>query len=351
MPGLTGREVATAWARCNTWGTPASVTRQILLMSDEGIEDHPQLVDDEAFGQTHLGAAEVGDRDPITPELSSQLRYEQLDSWIAAGCGSVAAPVVVSSVAASSLVAYSHAITLAPELTQKFTLAIDTTQYVKEIPSFKFRGWSIRPGENGRLMIGFPIVGNRVVYDSAVNINSTVWGASAAEIANRAFRHQGRFRMNIASGGALGATDCNSLVTDFEITNQRPLAMDPVVGSDYITEPDDDGFSELGMSLTFARVNTITANSMAVGFGVGREFKCDWLFQGAFINSETRRSLLIESPLFQITNFKATITGANQVKPVIEGKFKRALTAPTGMSGLTLPLRVTLVNMNSATLL
>ena len=70
--GVTGREVKSAWARSNTWGTPASVTRQVLLQSTEGWEDKPQYVEDPAFNQDFIAEAEVGDLEPPTPGIRSQ---------------------------------------------------------------------------------------------------------------------------------------------------------------------------------------------------------------------------------------------------------------------------------------
>lgn len=352
MPGVTGREVKSAWARSSTWGTAASVTRQILIASTEGFDDKPQLVEDDAFNQDFIAEAEVGDFTPPTPGVRAQLRYEQLDSWIAGSCGSVAAPVVVSSQAANSLVAYRHTITLAPELAHFFTIAVDTTQYVKELTTTKFRGFTITVGDGGRLMIEFPAVANRCKYDSAVNTNSTVGGAAAATIGNRVFRKQGTWRMNLASGGALGASDVISTLKDFTLTYARPLAQDDhVVGSGEIIEPDDDGALEITLQLNYPRMNTVTANSLALAYGLGTSFKADLSFLGPYVNSTTQRQLLFEFPALQVIEFTAPIVGHNQARPAVTFKARRAAAAPTGMSGITAPQKITIVNTNSANLL
>jgi hypothetical protein len=350
--GTTGREVRAAYARCNTWGTPASVTKQILLNSSEGMDSEPQFVTDESFGQTWLAEAETGDHTPRTPEVTAQLRYEDLDVWLAAACGSSAAPAVVSSVAANSLVAYSHAITLSDELDPIFTLAFDLDRYVTEIPSLKLRGFSLRIGENGRYNVAFPIVGAKANYDSVVNTAATVTGATDAVVAHRAFRKNTRIRKNVASDGALGASDESGLIRDLAFTYGRPLAQDDFVhNQDYIIEPEDDGFADLMVELTFARMNTVSANSLAVGLNLAKVFKMDWFSQGQFINSTTRRSILIEMPAAQIRSFRAPVTGHNQVRPVATYYLHRASAAPTGMAGLTNPFRMTIVNTNSATLI
>lgn len=352
--GVTGRKTRFGWARSNTWGTAASVTRQVLLSNSEGIDSAPTLVFDEAFSQDFIGVGEVGDRNPPTPELQAVMRYEQLDSFLAMACGSVAAPAVVSSTAANSLVAYRHVIDLAPELTHYATLAADLSQYVAEIPSAKIRGFTLSFGDNGRLNVSFPTVGNRTVYDSAVNTRSTVWGAAQALPQHMVQRGQGRVRINLQSAGSLTASNVIGDMKDFTFTYARPLAQDDhVIGSDSIIEPDDDGLLEATMAVNYPRMHTLSSNSMVVAANNGDVFKMDIFFQGAFINSTTRRSLLIEMPAVQIdgASLKAAVTGHQQIRPSLTFLPKRAASAPTGMTGITAPFRVTVVNANSANLL
>lgn len=356
MAGITGRVVKAAYARTNTWGTPASVTKQILMTDTGGLDSSVSLVDDETFNQSFLGEAEAGDHAALSQELPFVLRYEDLDVWLAAGMGSAAAPSVVSSVAANSLVAYSHVVDLAPELGDIwYTLAIDTTRYVLEVPSLKVRGYSLKVGDNGRMMVSFPVVGAKVTYDSTVNTNSTVGGATAASIGNRVFRKDGRFRMNVQSAGSLAAADEISIAKDIAFNAGRPLATeDHVFNQDYIIAPDGDGYPELALEVTYARMNTVAANSLAIAISAARTFKADWQFTpatGGYINSTTKRSFLFQFPALQLYSYKAPITGPNQVRPQATFRAKLASAAPTGMSGVTNPFRLTIVNANSATLI
>lgn len=352
MAGITGRRVTAAYARSNTWGTPASVTRQILLSSTEGLDQQIGMVEDDSFNQSWQAPGEAGDYLPIQQEIPMTLRYENVDTWLAAACGSAAAPTVVSSQAANSLVAYSHTVTLATELTQFFTLAVDFAQYVLEVPTFKIRGFSIRVGENGRMMVNFPISGAKAVYDSAVNTNSTVAGAAVASIGNRVFRKFARVRYNATDASTLGATDTATVLREFSIGALRPMAdQDVVCNQDYIIEPDDDGFAEFPVEFTFARMNTISANSLARALASIPTYKLEILFTGAYINSTTQRSLKIEAPAMQLASYRAPVTGQGQVRPIAAFKLRSTTTAPQGMTGLTAPLRMTIINANSANLL
>ena len=351
MAGVTGRELKAGFARGTTWGTPASVTRQILITGTDGWDAQPQIVDDDAINQTFLQAGEVGDYTPQTPAIAMQLRYEDVDTLIAGAMGSAAAPSVVSSIATNSLVAYQHVVTLATELTHFFTMAVDFGQYVLEIPSLKVQGYSVRVGENGRMQIEFQTTGNKAGYSSSTNTNSTVAGARAASLGNRLFRKNGRFRMNVQTAGALGSGDEQTVVRDITLGTSRPVAADDFVfNQDYIIEPDDNGFPEFPVEITFARMNTVTANSLAVGLAAARVFKADWQFLGPYINSETQRTFLWEMPALQLRSFRAVAAGGDQVRPQATFHCKLAAAAPTGMA-FTEPLRLTIINANSQNLL
>lgn len=354
MPGISGRRIDAAYAISNTWGVAATVTQQLLLMNTEGFDNKPDLVDDESFGPDYIGLGDIGDHQPITPTLEMLLRFDQgSDVFLAAALGSAANPTVVSSQAATSLVAYSHAITMAPEAWRMFTLATNFVQYVQEIRTFKVAGFKFAVGQNGRILASYPIVGDKTVYTSTTNPAAAVTAATVATPGSRAYRRVTRLRMNIASAGALGASDEMTLARDFSIEAKRVFAMDPVLNSDTITEADDDGFWGGTIEVTFARMNTVTANSLMAAYQVGTAFKADVQFLGSYINSFTQRSILLEMPALQVPSggYKAVAAGQGQVRPTVTFALKGASAAPTGMTGLTDPLRATIINARSTNLL
>jgi hypothetical protein len=348
---LTGREVRAAWARSSTWGVPASVTRQLFLEDTSGLDTVVGMVDDEAFNQTFLSTAEPGDQAAINKDLPMQLRYESVDFALAAAMGSAAAPTVVSSVAAGSLVAYSHVVTLADELTFFHTLAIDEQQFVLEIPTAKISGYTIKVGANGRMMVDFAITGAKANYNSTVNTNSTVASATPAAPGNRVFRKDGVFRMNLQSASALASTDALANLLDVTFSTKQGLAdSDFPFGQDYIIEPDNNNFPEFPLTFGFGRMNTVAANSLVTAYKAGSIFKGDWTFTGPYINSTTQRSLTWRFPALQIYSWAAPVVGANQVKPTATLRAKSAVSSPAGMA-LVKPFDLTIVNMNSANLL
>jgi hypothetical protein len=280
-----------------------------------------------------------------------QLRYEDSDVWLAAAMGSVAAPTAVSSHGANSMVAYSHAVTLADQIAQFFTIAVDMTNYVQEIPSAKIRGYTIRTGENGRMEVTFNVLGAKSnVGTSTTNTNSTVGGARAAEFGTRVFRRQGTFRMNVRASASLAVADAVPIAREISVGLTRPLTEDDFVfGQDYIIEPDDNGFPEFPVEVTYARMSTISANSLAAGLAAGQAWKADLTFTGTAVNTITNRSLKWEFPALQLYSVKTVASGPDQVRPV--ATFRAKLAESNSYMGFTAPMRLTIINANSANLL
>jgi hypothetical protein len=98
-------------------------------------------------------------------------------------------------------------------------------------------------------------------------------------------------------------------------------------------------------------MNTANSNSLVVAWPAGTHLKADLTFTGNYINSTTRYSWLSQFPALQITEWDAPLTGHNQVRPTAKAMARLATAAPTGMAGITQPMKTTIVNMNSANLL
>ena len=61
--------------------------------------------------------------------------------------------------------------------------------------------------------------------------------------------------------------------------------------------------------------------------------------------------MLFEFPALFVSKFDAPVSGHGLVRPVVTFKGYMANAAPTGMSGLTNPMRVTIVNTRATNLL
>ena len=71
----------------------------------------------------------------------------------------------------------------------------------------------------------FKVLGSKPTNVSSININSTVYGASYPALNGKIFRKQGTFRVNVQSGGALGASDAIPMET-VDLDLERPQDAD-----------------------------------------------------------------------------------------------------------------------------
>jgi hypothetical protein len=346
---LTGREANVAFAKfaTNSWGVAASVTKGVHLESDAGLTPQPQYVESETFNQGFLSRAEVGDFTAPDLTLTQQGRYEDhayiLEALL---MGSPAAPTVVSSTGGN---AYRHIIDLSPKVDGLgITLAFRRGElYTEELTSAKVYGLSETFGTGGVVQQSFRVLGSKPTNQSSINTNSTVGGANYPGFGSRIFRKHGVFRMNLQTAASLVAAD-EIKIESFNLELTRPQDAPFVTGQDFIHEPGDNGFPELVARVQFPRMTTVTANSMYRLLTAGTALKADMTYTGALINSTTSASKLYQMPYVELQEWAAPLTGANQVKPTATLRLKEVTAAPSGMTRVTRPLRITRVMANSA---
>jgi hypothetical protein len=351
MAGVTGREIK-GWAfakfATNSWGVAASVTKGTYFTSDGGMRFQPQRVNDEAFGQAFLGAGDLGDVTAPDLELGGRDYYDN-HSYIleALAMGSPAA-VTISTSADTQTTSWKHVIDLAPSIDGLgATFAMDKKLYTDELTSAKIYGFGMVVGDGGVMDQTFRVMGSKPTNISSVNINSTVHGANFPALSNRVFRLQGTFRMNVASGGSLVASDkVNIEGLTFEFT--RPQDAPHVFGQDYVYEPADNGFPTVQLTLTYPRMSTVAANSLYQALRSDTDFKADLTFAGAYINSTDQYTKLLQFPALEMTTdgFATPFTGANQVKPTVTFAAKLSASSVSGMPFVN-PFRLTRIMTNS----
>lgn len=348
--GQTGRTMKMAFAKygTNSWGVAASVTKGMYFDSDGGMQLKIAQITDNAFNQTFIGQADPGLQEAPDLTFSGRLRYDDYSYiWDALAMGSPS--VAISTSASGQTTSWQHTIQLAGSIDGLgLTLAIDKNQYVEELTSAKVFGFSIENEDNGAMQIAYKVIGGQITNISSVNINSTLGGATYPALGNRVVQQQGVFRMNLNSAGSLVATDAvraESIKFSFE----RPQDAPHVFGQSYVDEPADNGHPTFELEITYPRMNTPSANSLFQALRSSTAFKADWTFTGPYINSTDQYKVLFQFPYLQLMEdgFQAATDAAQQVKP--KAKFRAALaaSAPTGMSGITNPFRLTRIATQS----
>lgn len=349
MSGFTGREGKFAFAKfgTNSWGVAASVTKGAYFASDGGATYAPQRVNDDAFGQAFLGAGDFGNVTAPDLELTQRARYDDWSYILEALAMGSPAAVTISTSASGATTSWKHVLDLAPSIDGLgITFAIDKVQFVDELTSGKVYGFSFGLGDSGVFDQSFKVLGTQMTNISSINTRSTVNGATFKALDNRIFEKQAVVRMNVASAGSLTASDVIN-VEAIEWSFERPQDAPFVTGQDYIFEPGDNGHPMVKVSWVYPRMNTVSANSLYQALRDDQTFKADITMSGALINSTDRYSNLYQFPALELDEWQATVTGPNQVKPRASFTAKLASAAPTGMSGVTNPFRITRIMTNS----
>jgi hypothetical protein len=353
MPGVTGRTVKQAFAplAANSWGVPASVTKGVYFRNDQGIVHRPDIVEDRSMGQAFIGTTERGNTNPIDATLVAQSRYnDHLYIFDALLMGSPAA-VTISTSATGQTTSWKHVIDLSDDTSGLgLTFAEDFGLYVKEITSAKVIGMveEISPNASNA-EVSYTVLGSDASVTSSVNINSTVAGANFPSIGNRLLKKQGTFRMNAFAAGSLVAGDALRNVDGLRFEFTRPQDRSFELGYATLVIPESNEFPVAQLQVTFNRATTATCNSLRTSLPVGTVYKGDWSFtSGTYINSTDAYSKRWEFSHLEVTNFEDTVEeGGAQVKPRVTFSIYKPASAPTGMTALTQPFRLTRIMQNS----
>jgi hypothetical protein len=151
--------------------------------------------------------------------------------------------------------------------------------------------------------------------------------------------------MNAQSAGSLTSSD-EIKVEQVAWSFERPQDAPFVTNQDYIFEPADNGHPMTKLSITYPRMNTISANSLYQALRDDQTFKADLVSAGALINSTDRYTFRWQAPALELDEWQATVVGPNQVKPSATFTAKQAATSPNGMAFVR-PFRVTRIMTNS----
>lgn len=348
MAGVTGREVTMAFAKftANSWGVAASVTKGIYFSSDGGLTLKPNIIEDDAFGQTFIKQSDVGNIQAPALSLPAVARFDDF-TYILDACamGSPGA-VTISTSAAGQVTSWSHPYDLSANIDGLgITMAMDKQRYVEELTSAKIHGIDLEDGQGGLMRKTYKVLGSKSTNISSININSTVGGASVPLLSNRMLKRHGTFRMNLNTASALAVGDalpCESIKFGFLRPQDGPF----VYGQDYIAEPADNGFPDFNIEVQFPRMTTAAASSLYAGLRDASAFKADWTFLGAYINSTDQYKALYQFPYIQVTDFGALTVGANQIKPKATFAARLAPTSPSGMAFVN-PFRLTRIMTQS----
>lgn len=342
MAGLYGGEILSAIKKAGTWGTSVAcgANNGIVILPTSIKRDAPIITDD-SMG---IPLSKNGIPGPIKVEgaIPAYLRYDGLDLLLAMYMGTAGAPSSLGSGA------YSNTYKVKPLLDGLFlTYVKNMKTYLEEHPSVKVAGITMKGETGGKpLQVEFPVISQNKVVDSATNTtttfnNNVTW----FEQQNSVLFSQSVFRMNAQAGGALGVGD-TIYPSAFEFSTKRKLAgaystkYRTATGQELIDEPLGDGPLETTLKLTFKRH---TSSSNIIDLYSDNRKKIDITFTGGLIGGSNYRQFKLQFPHAQLKSADV-VDGAGNIAEPLEFIIHGCATAPTGMTGLTDPFWISVIN-------
>lgn len=351
--GVTPRQskVGINIATSGSWGLGAAVATAVgagdghYVRDDIGVQLSVNRSRDDSAGQNFIGSVQTATTDAIKASVPMYLHYN--DTWqnvlfaLALGTGGTAPTRIAVTTA------YTNTFEPATNKTGRYaTIVRDKVQYVSEVPGAKFTGFEISVGENGRMHVDWKCIGDSEGSASVINTATQINLLTFPTLGLRAFFDDAVVRLNVQSAGSLGAGDAMKF-TGMKVAFAQPLDTKFVGGQLTIVEPEESGFPDVTIDLTFARYDS-TSHAFFAAHRDGTKYKADITFTGAAIDATSFYGLLLQFPNLDVDMNETKMPGgAGQVEPKIRLKALSTTAAPTGMA-VTVPIRVVTTGTSSA---
>jgi hypothetical protein len=336
-----GINIATSgsWSTGTAIATAVGAGDGIRVRDDFGVQLKQMYSDDDSAGQSFIGSVQAGNTEAVRASIPTYLHYSDVFQnvlWaLAFGTGGT------SPVQIGATTAYSNTFEPSTNKDNRYcTIVRDKSQYISEVPGAKCTGFELTFGEAGRAEIMWTFIGDREVTDSVINTATQVSALTYPAQGLRAFFRQAVLRLNAQAGGALAGSD-KLYVSSIKV-NFVGQAYDEVhvAGAATIIEPAETNHLEASIELTFARFDAASDDFFAAHRDVTL-YKGDLTLTGPAI-ATTSYAMLFQWPNLAVTDFNAPIPGGGgNSAPTMRLKAYSTTAAPTGMTGVTVPIRLT----------
>jgi len=305
------------------WGTPVDMAAGDLFypQSISGLDLKLKVTPDVGKGQGFETAAYVGGNDALSISFDT-IMYQDGGAALL-----LLAQLFGTDVVTGATDPFSHTMT-AEATSGKFgTLTFEEGSEVKTIPSAMPTGIKIAPNGDGIMVASVSMTGNTASIANASAISSGTYPSGEAV---SPFLLSGvTLRMNTQSGDALDSGD-DLTITDLEVNLQRPVTTTVVNGATAISQPKEGGYPEFSISFRIPAKDSL-AVALYAAYIAGTRQKATLTLAGTAADHELAFSFpqitldLVENPHDDVISTRVT------------GRIQRALTAPTGMTGITYP--------------
>jgi hypothetical protein len=273
--------------------------------------------------------------------LDFNYQWDGLENRLLAGLmGTAGAPVQQGATTA-----YLHTLVMNDSASGIYwTYACDKNDKVHVVPSAKVTKGAFS-FNNGLIKSTFGLRGNNVTDADAVVTALT--SVTYPAIHNRAKASQAVFRLNAQGGSDFAGGDV-IYPKNFSIEIERSFDSEHAAGSAYIIEPRENSKPKVKVVMEFPRMDT-TNEAYFANWTAGTEKKADLTITGAVISGAYSYYIKFQFPRLIIEDVEFPDAGLISAKATFRAVV--ADSAPTGMTGLTKPVTITLMNTRTADLL
>lgn len=345
-------KTAAAIEQGSTWSTPVAVgAGDGIYITSESIQGGALPLPRETVG--------VAWGDIIDRGAQQHAGSMGGDVWHGAHWGRIAAFIFGTSGAPtqtppSTGTTYLHVCDLATSLTKFFTLVLarratsgDSLLW-HEYDSCMLSRFVMRGSGNGKVTWEAGVVANTLDKASSTN-TTTQTDAVTVNTTRAACRFtKGLFRLNAQAGGALASTTDDVPIASFELEINRSLSQDFLAdGTGELAQPAEQDVCSAMLTIS---TRSYDADTWKAAYIAGTEYKADLKFlsgitptDGAemYIQAQFPRMVIAEEP-------QANISGRGRITHTIRFKLLTAASAPTGMSGVTAPVRLNVLDEETA---
>lgn len=327
-----------------TWDTEIDVNAAgngIYVLNPGVPKLSPQMLEDEqatAFEKN----LDVGNINPSDFSVDVDYRWDGLENILLAMLmGTSPAPTQQGATAA-----YLHALSLANSVEGIFgTYATEKGAKIHVVPSLKVMK-AAYSFNSGLIRASYSLRGSRLIDNSSIitAMSSVTYPANAH---HRAKAYQAVFRMNAQGGVDFSSGDVVK-PKQFSLEIERSFDSEHVAGSQIILESRETAKPKVKLTMEFARMDTVNDDYFSE-WTAATEKKADIVITGPLIASTYYYYKKFQFPRLVIEDVEYAESKVIPAKVVLRAV--EADAAPTGMTGLTLPVYAGLMNTRTTSLL
>jgi hypothetical protein len=331
---IDGRQTIMAIGKGATWRTAVSVNTAnagVLFTSESLGAKAPTFLEDDSLGKDDIDDL-IRTHEKMDGSFTAYLRFQDLDVPLAMTLGAAASPNLAGTLT------YGATLSVNSNIDGIFgTIAIkkaNTTDGIWEIPSAKFRGFTLTAQVGALAKMEFRLMGNRITTVAASVTNTSLASVTYPDTAIALMDGNFYLRMNSASASALSSSN-NLHPNQVEVTYDRPEAEQYEAGYRDASEPVQNGFASGSIKLMFDKYNLDTFMD-ALDANGSNDFKAEIYFKGPLIEGSANKkyySIKIQMPHVVWTVGQADVSGPGTIPHTVEGRFLQASSTPSGMQG------------------